>query len=118
MLLRLTDPGISWLQPVIHYSLHLVFPLLIARWYGRETWLRNYGILLLTMLIDLDHLLADPLFAPCRCSIGFHPLHGPLAAAVFACGLLFRKTRLIAIGLLFHLFTDLLDCRMSELWCR
>ena len=28
-----------------------------------------------TMLVDLDHLFADPIYDPDRCSIGFHPLH-------------------------------------------
>ena len=35
------------------------------------------------MLIDLDHLLATPIFDPARCSIGFHPLHSYYAIGVY-----------------------------------
>jgi hypothetical protein len=64
-----------------------------------------------TMLIDLDHLLATPIFDPGRCSINFHPLHSYWALAVYVVLLFFKKTRIIAVGLLFHLFTDFLDCQ-------
>ena len=38
-------------------------------------------ILIATMVVDLDHLLATPVYDAARCSIGFHPLHtGPLVA--------------------------------------
>lgn len=101
------------MQPVIHYSLHFLFPVFIALMIDRQKWLRVYGILLLTMLIDMDHLLATPIFDPCRCSIGFHPLHSYWAIGVY-CLLLFpRKTRILAIGLLWHLFTDAIDCFFS-----
>ena len=36
------------------------------------------------MLVDLDHLLADPIYDPERCSIGFHPLHSIPAIVVYA----------------------------------
>ena len=32
---------------------------------------------MLTMMVDLDHLIADPIFDPQRC-IGFHPLHSEM----------------------------------------
>ncbi len=68
--------------------------------------------MLATMLVDLDHLLADPIFDPGRCSIGFHPLHS--MPAIFAYGLLIlvpqREVRIAALGLLFHMFTDYQDC--------
>ena len=63
-----------------------------------------------TMVIDIDHLLADPIYDPNRCSIGFHPLHHPLAIIVY-CGLaLAPKTRIIGIGLLIHMILDGVDC--------
>ncbi len=39
------------------------------------------------MLVDIDHLLATPVYDPNRCSIGFHPLHGfyPIALYVLLC---------------------------------
>jgi hypothetical protein len=65
-----------------------------------------------TMLIDVDHVLADPMFDPNRCSIGLHPLHTPWAAIAYA-GLAFApswKLRAIAVGCLWHLVTDGIDC--------
>lgn len=66
--------------------------------------------MLATMLVDLDHLLADPIFLASRCSIGFHPLHSYLAIGTFIGLTLFRKTRILAVGLLLHMVTDFIDC--------
>jgi hypothetical protein len=68
--------------------------------------------------VDLDHLLATPIFDPHRCSIGFHPLHSFAAVGIYIVGLLFKKTRLPAIGLLFHMCTDLTDCLWTFSRCR
>lgn len=62
------------------------------------------------MLVDLDHLLASPIFDPNRCSVGFHPLHSYYAIAVYFIGSLYKTTRIIAIGLLLHMFADYVDC--------
>ncbi|MDF2193367.1 DUF6122 family protein [Paraflavitalea sp. CAU 1676] len=98
------------MQQAIHYFLHFGFPLIVALAIDRSKWLRMYGILLLTMLVDLDHLFANPIFDPCRCSIGFHPLHSYPAIAAYILLLLPRKTRIVAIGLLLHMATDGIDC--------
>ncbi len=66
--------------------------------------------MLATMLVDVDHLLADPVFSPNRCSINFHPLHTYIAIAVYFVLLYFKKTRIIALGLLLHMLTDGIDC--------
>ena len=63
-----------------------------------------------TILIDLDHLLATPVYDPLRCSIGHHPLHGLPVIGVYAAMLLWPKLRLIAIGLLVHIALDGVDC--------
>ncbi|MDD3771508.1 MAG: DUF6122 family protein [Weeksellaceae bacterium] len=94
----------------IHYFLHFVFPLGIAFVFFRKIWKKAYLIFLLTMLIDLDHLLATPIFDPNRCSINFHPLHSYPAIFVYFVLLFFPKTRIIAVGLLFHIVTDSIDC--------
>jgi hypothetical protein len=70
-------------------------------------------IFILTMLVDLDHLLATPMYDPCRCSIGFHPLHSYVAIGIYIVLLLPVKTRIIAIGLLMHMLTDGLDCILN-----
>lgn len=98
------------MQPVIHYFLHFIFPVCIAFAINRSAWLKIYLVLLLTMLVDLDHLLATPVFNPCRCSIGFHPLHSYIAIAAYVTLLIPRQTRIIAIGLLMHMATDGIDC--------
>ncbi len=67
--------------------------------------------MLATMLVDLDHLFATPIFEPGRCSINFHPLHTYWAMAVYVILLFFKKTRIIAVGLLFHMLTDYIDCQ-------
>lgn len=100
----------SILQPLVHYSLHFLAPGLIARIFFRNQWKKAWLIMLATMLVDLDHLLATPLFDPGRCSIGFHPLHSYYAIAVYAVMAFIPTVRIIAIGLLFHMFTDYQDC--------
>lgn len=75
---------------------------------------RAWLLLLLGWAIDLDHLLADPIYAPDRCSIGFHPLHTAPAMVVYGALTIPRPTRLLGIGLLIHIGLDLIDC----LWMR
>ena len=100
------------MQFLVHYSLHFIFPGLIAFIFFKKNWVKVYLILLFTMLIDLDHLLANPIFQPNRCSIGYHPLHSYYAIIVYFLLLFYPKqtVKIIALGLLLHIFTDLLDC--------
>lgn len=97
-------------QPIVHYSLHLVFPFLIAWFFFRSNWKVAGLIILLTILVDIDHIFATPIFDPSRCSIGFHPLHSFWAIGIYIIAVFFKEVRLVAIGLLFHMFTDLIDC--------
>lgn len=100
-------------RPIVHYSLHFLVVGIIAYLYDKEHWKKCWLILIATMLVDLDHLLADPIFAPGRCSIGFHPLHSYYAVGVYFLGTIFIKNRLVKlvfIGLLFHMLTDFIDC--------
>lgn len=62
------------------------------------------------LLIDLDHLLANPIFDSNRCSIGFHPLHSNLAIGIYILLLFPKKTRLIGLGLIIHILADTIDC--------
>lgn len=100
---------------LIHYFLHLVFPAFIAYGFYKKQWLKVYGILVLTMLVDLDHLLAHPIYDPQRCSVGFHPLHSYIAIAVYLLLLLFKRLRIVAAGLLLHIATDYLDCTLRHI---
>ena len=97
-------------QTIAHYFLHLVAPAIIAYVFFRKDWVKAYLIMLATMLVDVDHVVADPIFDPDRCGINFHPLHSYWAMAIYGIMLFFTKTRVIAVGLLFHMLTDYLDC--------
>jgi hypothetical protein len=72
--------------------------------------LKAWLIMVLTMLVDLDHLLAFPVYDPDRCGIGFHPLHSYPAITAFFLLLLVPKLRIIGIGLLLHMGLDSIDC--------
>jgi len=98
------------IQTIVHYGLHFLFPGLIAWVFFRKQWKKAWFIMLATMLIDLDHLLATPIFDPNRCSINFHPLHSYYAIVVYVGLLFYKKTRIIAIGLILHILTDWQDC--------
>lgn len=100
-------------RPIIHYGLHFGLPLLIAILFFKKQWKKAFLIMLLGMIIDLDHLLATPIFSPNRCSINFHPLHSYYAIVVYVVLLIPIKTRLIGLGLVVHIIADLTDCYMT-----
>lgn len=85
--------------------------------------------MVLTMLVDVDHVFAckhfledagwtgflhlldcPDLYVADRCSIGFHPLHSYAAIGVYVLMLFVPWLRVIATGLLFHMVTDFQDC--------
>ncbi|MBW3629555.1 MAG: hypothetical protein KY464_09675 [Gemmatimonadetes bacterium] len=98
------------LQPAVHLALHGLVPGLAAWLLFRSRWRRAWAIMLLTMVVDVDHLLASPIFDPNRCSIGFHPLHTAPAIAAYAGLTLIPRTRLVGLGLLIHMALDTVDC--------
>jgi hypothetical protein len=112
---------------MIHLTLHFIVPLLVALVFYRRRWHKATLIMIATMIVDADHLLADPIYDPHRCSIGFHPLHTLPAiasyAALFAIPLVLwwqnggqgrrptaRVLHLIGLGLLIHMALDWIDC--------
>ena len=99
------------MKSAVHYGLHFLFPAWIAFTFFRSNWKKAYLFFLLSMFVDLDHLLANPIFEPNRCSIQFHPLHSYYAMGVYAV-LSFLKPpfRWLGIGLVMHMLTDMLDC--------
>lgn len=98
------------LQTFAHYGCHIFIPLIVALIWYKQNWKIAFLIMFSGMWIDIDHLLATPIFDPNRCSINFHPLHSYYAMAVYVLLLLPKKTRLIALGLVFHIISDLVDC--------
>ena len=98
------------LQPILHYGIHFLVPILVAYLFFRKTWKIAALIMLSAIIIDLDHVLANPIFDPTRCSINFHPLHSYYAIGVYFVLALIKKTRIIGLGLLIHMLADWVDC--------
>lgn len=95
---------------MLHITFHFAIPLVIAWIIDKENFLKIWMILMLSMLIDVDHLLANPIYDADRCSIGFHPLHSFIAIAIYVLFLFLPKTRIFGIGLLIHISLDGIDC--------
>lgn len=117
---------------MLHIALHGLVPLAVALAFYRPRWRRALLVMLATMVVDADHLLADPIYDPNRCSIGFHPLHTLPAilvyVAMFAAPIVpgvreryrddwtaafARRIRLLhwaGLGLLIHMALDGGDC--------
>ncbi|QFZ55264.1 hypothetical protein FEZ18_10835 [Oceanihabitans sp. IOP_32] len=98
------------LQTAVHYGCHFLIPLFVALIWYKSQWKIAFLIMISGMLIDLDHLLATPIFDPNRCSINFHLLHSYYAMIVYVLLLIPKKTRLIGLGLVIHIFSDVVDC--------
>lgn len=99
------------MQTIIHYTLHFIAPLGIAFLCCKTQWKKAYLIFLATMLVDIDHLWATPIFEANRCSINLHWFHTYYAMVIYVILLFFKKPfRIIGIGLLFHMLTDAIDC--------
>jgi hypothetical protein len=87
-------------------------PLGVALSFYRRTWPAAFALLMLGMVIDLDHLLADPIYDPGRCSIGFHPLHTLFPIGLYLALFAHERTRLLGLGLVAHILLDSLDCQI------
>ena len=111
------DGELSVLAFILHYGGHWVAPLAFARLFAPGRWIPFAAVMLVANLIDLDHLLADPIFDPNRCSIGFHPLHTFPAALAYGAMLLVPRwwVRAFALGALWHLAVDWGDCALQAL---
>lgn len=111
---------------MFHIVLHIFVPVAASVLFYRKRWKFVSLILIATMLVDADHLLADPIYDPNRCSIGFHPLHTWPAVIVYSIlfllpfipyrfkNIAIRKSEtvlhLAGFGLLIHMALDGLDC--------
>jgi|SRR5690606_27405652 hypothetical protein len=94
----------------LHYGIHFILPIIIGLSFYKERRLKIILILLAGIILDLDHLWADPIFDPNRCSINFHPLHMYWAIAGYFLLLFFQKTRVFGIAFLIHILADTVDC--------
>jgi len=102
------------LQPTIHYGIHFILPLLVALLFYKPKWITAYIIMISGLLIDFDHVLANPIFDPNRCSINFHPLHSYYAIIIYGILCFPKKTRLLGLGLIAHIIADSVDCLMMQ----
>ena len=101
-------------RTIIHMTLHFLVPFMIAKTAWKGNWLFPFIIMALTIAVDFDHLLADPIFDPNRCGLGFHPLHSWPSIAVYLVTIFSSRLRIVALGLLIHMGLDGIDC----LWIR
>ncbi len=105
------------IRHIVHVACHLFLPFAFARLIWKDNWRKAGLIMVSTIVIDVDHLLADPIFDPNRCSLGFHPLHTWWAAAAYVSLLAVPswKWRAISVGCLWHLCTDAIDYALRVL---
>jgi hypothetical protein len=97
-----------------HLVLHFVVPAIITALFYRKIWKVAYLVMITTMLVDIDHLFASPIYDPSRCSIGFHPLHQLWFIALYSALCFIPKTRLVGIGLSIHMALDAIDCQVTN----
>ncbi|MBC6997906.1 DUF6122 family protein [Cytophaga sp. FL35] len=98
------------LRFLVHYGIHFLVPVLVGFYFFKDNRLKAILILLAGIVIDVDHLLATPIFEANRCSIGFHPLHSYWAIGLYVVLFFFMKTRLVGLALLIHIVADISDC--------
>lgn len=93
-----------------HLLLHFIVPAGVARFVFKDHWVRAWLIMSATIVVDLDHLLATPIYDPNRCSISFHPLHSHWAIVAYGIMTIVPQSRILGIGLLIHMALDWIDC--------
>jgi hypothetical protein len=78
----------------------------------KKSLLYLFLVIISTNLIDIDHLLAKPIYDPTRCSINFHPLHSWYTMPIWVMGTLFKNKyiRYFSLAVLLHLWLDWIQC--------
>lgn len=97
-------------RELLHYGIHFLLPVVIGILAFPQLRWKAVLILLGGILIDVDHLLASPVFDPDRCSIDFHPLHSYWAIGIYCILLIPSKTRIWGLALMIHILADTVDC--------
>lgn len=98
------------LRFILHYGIHFLVPIATAYFFFKDHRLKVALILLAGILLDIDHILASPIFDPMRCSINFHPLHSYWAILIYILMLFLKKTRIWGMAFLIHMVADVVDC--------
>lgn len=99
---------------MFHLALHFIIPAFVTGLFYRKIWKTAYLLLIVTMLVDIDHLFANPIYDPNRCSIGFHPLHELWFIVLYIVLCFVPKTRLVGLGLSIHMVLDAIDCQVTN----
>ena len=99
---------------MLHITLHFLVPALLAGVFFRKNWVVAFTLMAVTMIVDIDHILANPIYQPSRCSIGFHPLHQIWFIVLYIALCFLPKTRLIGLGLSVHMALDAIDCQVTN----
>lgn len=98
---------------MLHIALHFIIPALFVGLFFRQHWKTAYLIMIATMLVDIDHIIANPIYDPHRCSIGFHPLHSLWFIILYIVLCFIPKTRWFGLGLSIHMALDAIDCQVT-----
>ncbi len=116
---------------MFHIGLHFIIPMLVSiSYWGIASFQTNntnnrlkidykkvmlcFVIMMATMFVDIDHLLATPIYDPQRCSIHFHPLHSLWMMPIYVFLCIPQKTRWVGIGLCIHMLLDSADCYVNQ----
>lgn len=99
-------------RTIIHMTLHFLVPCMVAKTAWKGNWLFPFIIMALTIAVDFDHLLADPIFDPNRCGLGFHPLHSWPAIAVYLVAIFSPRLKIVTLGPLIHM--ELIVCGYAD----
>lgn len=99
---------------MLHIALHFILPALIVAVFFRKNWRYAYLIMGSTMIVDLDHMVASPIYDAARCSIGFHPLHKIWLVGLYVALCFVSRARLIGLGLSAHMVLDSIDCQSTS----
>lgn len=98
------------LRHFLHYGIHFLVPITVAFLFYKDHRFKVMLILLAGIFLDIDHVFANPIFDPNRCSIGFHPLHAYALIPVYVGLAIWKKTRLVGLALVIHILADITDC--------
>lgn len=99
---------------MFHIALHFLVPAAVAGLFFRRDWKIAFPVMAATIIVDIDHLLASPVYDPLRCSIGFHPLHGLWVIGIYALLCFLPRLRYVGIGLMIHMALDSLSCQLTQ----
>jgi len=61
-------------RTIAYMFLHFLVSFMLVKTELNKNWLFPFINMLLTIAFDFDHILADPIFGPKCCGLGFHYL--------------------------------------------